>query len=279
MIRELFHHEYLTTRKALATIAGWIFLVGVASLVPVAIPVPFVENVGFLLAILSFASLAPVLFGYLVYNYWQTMYGRRGYFTMTLPVRGRAIFAVKTIYALLTVVLGCAVSVLGVWLFTVALDLGQRVSLGTVWSSLISAITEEMGNAVAPLLLIIAAQVVFYVVSILAMMSVSAQARFQHLGIGAPVIGGILLYLAYYLTSLLAMMFIPLGVVLVGPDAGSIVAQGMWQELLDLMSGSAAQADSIPEVLGMGMLISVAVTTALMVWWGVRSIERKTSLR
>ena len=73
MMRQLFQHEYLTTRKALATIAGWILLVGVVSLVPVAIPVPFVENVGFLLAILSVVLLAPALFAYLVYNYWQTM--------------------------------------------------------------------------------------------------------------------------------------------------------------------------------------------------------------
>lgn len=278
MMSKLVHHEFLTTRKALGTITGWLLLVGVVSLVPVAIPVPYVNNVGFLLAIVSFAGIAPVLLAYLIYNYWQTMYGRRGYFTMTLPVRGRVIYWAKALYALIVAALGAVATVIGAWLLTVAMDLGARISLGTMWSRLWHNVLGSFGDAAWPILLIVLVQVVAYIFAIPAMMSVSAQARFNHLGVGAPIIGGVLLYLTVQLTSLLAMMFFPLGIVLVGPDSGSIVAQGMWAQVVELAQNPGPHSD-MPHILGLGMLVSAAIVTVTVVWWGIRSIEQRTSLR
>ncbi len=62
MMSKLLQQEYLTTRKALAAMTGWLLLVGVVSLVPVAIPMPYVNNVGFLLAIVSFSAIARQFF-------------------------------------------------------------------------------------------------------------------------------------------------------------------------------------------------------------------------
>ena len=278
MMSKLVHHEFLTTRKALGTITGWLLLVGVMSLVPVAIPLPYINNVGFLLTLVSFAGIAPVLLTYLIYHYWQTMYGRRGYFTMTLPVRGRAIYWAKSLYILIVVAMGIAVTVMGAWLLTIAMDIGARISLGTTWDQLGHSLLGAFGDAAWPILLIVLVQVVAYIFAIPAMISVSAQARFNHLGVGAPIIGGVLLYLTIQLTSLLAMMFFPLGIVLVGPDSGSIVAQGMWAEVVELVQNPAAQSD-VPQILGLGMLVSAAIVTVIVVWWGIRSIERRTSLR
>ena len=278
MMSKLLQQEYLTTRKALAAMTGWLLLVGVVSLVPVAIPMPYVNNVGFLLAIVSFSAIAPVLLAYLIYTYWQTMYGRRGYFTMTLPVRGRVVYWAKAVYALIVTVLALAITVVGAWLLTVAMDIGARVSIGTMWGKLWHDVVGSFGDAAWPILLIVLVQVIAYILAIPAMMSISAQARFNHLGVGAPVIGGVVLYLTQQVTALLAMMFLPFGMVLVGSDSGSIVAQGMWSEILELVQNPAAQSD-MPQILGLGMLVSATVVTAAVVWWGIRSIEQRTSLR
>lgn len=278
MMSKLLQQEYLTTRKALATITGWLLLVGVVSLIPVAIPVPYVSNVCFLLAMVSFAGIAPVLLAYLIYTYWQTMYGRRGYFTMTLPVRGRVIYWAKTVYTLVVVALGAVATAVGAWLLTASMDIGARVSIGTMWGQLWHEVVGSFGDAAWSIVLIVLVQAMAYILAIPAMTSVSAQARFNHLGVGAPVIGGVLLYLTIQVTSLLAMMFLPVGMVLVGPESGHIVAQGMWAEIIEMVQNPAAQSD-VPQILGLGMLVSATVITVTVVWWGVRSIERRTSLR
>lgn len=278
MMSKLVQHEFLTTRKALVTITSWLLLVGIVSLIPVAIPVPYVNNMGFLLALVSFAGIAPVLFAYLVYNYWQTMCGRRGYFTMTLPVRGRMMYWAKVAYALIVMVFALAVTMAGAWLLTAAMDIGARISIGAMWGRFWDSVVGSFGDIAWPLLLIILVQVLAYILAIPAMISISAQARFNHLGVGAPIIGGVLLYLTQQVTALLAMMFFPFGMVLVGPDSGSIVAKGMWAEVVELVQNPAAQSD-IPQVLGLGMLVSTTIITVTVVWWGIRSIERRTSLR
>ncbi|MGO1591430.1 MAG: hypothetical protein ACTH1Z_02925 [Ancrocorticia sp.] len=279
MIATLFHHEFLTTRRALLSITAWFFVVGVIALVPVAIPIPFVDLAGNLIALACFILLVPVLMGYLVYNYWQTMYGRRGYFTMTLPMRGRAIYWAKTCYAITVTLAGTLAAAAGLFVTSLAADIGGRSSLGTTIGQIWENVTGTYGNAVGALVLLVGVQVLCLLLTVPAMMSISAQARFNRLGIGAPVIGAIVLYLTYQVSSLIAMMFVPLGLRMQGPQAGTFVAEGMWPEVSELMSTPASSADSMPEILGLGMLFSVAVLTVWIVWWGIRSIERRTSLR
>ena len=271
--------EFLTTRKPLLAIVGWIFLIGVLGLVPVAIPIPYANQLGQFIALACFALLVPILLVYLAFNYWQTMYGRRGYFTMTLPVRGRVIYWAKVCYALVIAVVGLAASLLGFVMGTVAVDLGNRRSVGTSLGEVWGSITSLYGAAVWALILIVLVQGLFFIMAVPAMFSIAAQARFNHLGVAAPVIGGVLLYLTYQVTSLAAMMFVPFGLVIEGPDAGSLVAEGMWAEIMDIVRNPQADPGAMPEILGLGMLLSAAALTIWIVWWGVRSLERRTSLR
>lgn len=279
MMSKLVYQEFLITRKPLVAITGWLFLIGVVGLIPVAIPIPYADQLGHFVALACFVLLVPALLAFLAYSYWQTMYGRRGYFTMTLPVRGRAIYWAKACYALVVEVLGVIAALIGFVLATIAIDLGTRQGLGTSLGGIWDSVASLYGTAIWPLVLIVVLQGVFLVLVVPAVVSISAQARYNHLGVGAPVIGGVLVYLAYQVSSLVAMMFAPVGIVLQGPDAGSLVAQGMWREIVDIVRNPNVDSGTMPHVLGLGMVFSAAALTVWLVWWGIRSIERRTSLR
>ena len=62
------------------------------------------------------------------------------------------------------------------------------------------------------------------------------------------------------------------------PSAQKIKKDGCKAPSLELVQNPAAQSD-MPQILGLGMLVSATVVTAAVVWWGIRSIEQRTSLR
>ncbi|MDN6487477.1 MAG: hypothetical protein L0K34_08355, partial [Ancrocorticia sp.] len=62
-----------------------------------------------------------------------------------------------------------------------------------------------------------------------------------------------------------------------GPNAGKLVAEGMWDSVVKAVPAQAEEA--MPDVLGLGMLITATLLTVWLVWWGISSIERRTSLR
>lgn len=279
MIGKLLVQEFITTRKALGAIGGWLFLIGLVGLVPVAIPIPYVSQLGNLMAILCFGLLVPVLLGYLAYSYWQTMYGRRGYFTMTIPVRGRVIYWTKVCHALLVSAVGLVISFIGLVIGTLATDVGARRALGSSFAAMWDSATSLYGHATLPLVIVVVAQATCFIMTIPAVMSITAQARYNHLGVGAPVIGGVMLYVVYQLSSLAGMLFIPFGMVLTGERTGQLVAQGMFPEILEMVRNPNADPGAVPQVLGLGMVLTSAALTVWLVWWGIRAIERRTSLR
>ena len=65
------------------------------------------------------------------------MYGRRGYLTMALPVRGRALYLAKALYALLVGLAVTAAVVAGIvaWVLVSALAMGADVA--TAWSRIV----------------------------------------------------------------------------------------------------------------------------------------------
>lgn len=277
MMRHLIYQEFVSTRKPLAVIAGWLCLIGLLGLVPVVVPVPYVDQMGYVVSLACFVLLTPGLLAYLAYSYWHTMYGRLGYFTMSIPVRGRLLYWAKVTYACATAAVGLVLTAACLVLATFATDVGSRESIGTSLGRAWDSITSMYGAAGLPLFLIVIAQFVLMVLCLPAVMSISAQARYNHLGVGAAVIGAVLLYVAYQASSLAAMLFIPFGITFEGPNTGKLVAQGMWSEIVEIVGDPSG--NTMPQVLGLGMLISAGLLTIWVVWWGIRSLERRTSLR
>lgn len=274
MMTKLLRHEFRSTWRTLGSVVGTMLLVALVSLAAALARLPIIGPLGQGLGATLMVVLVPVVLLLLAVNYWETMYGQQGYFTMSLPVRGRLLFAAKTLHALLAGLATTVIALAGGLLCLVAKSRLDRVPVGEalegVWDQFRALPSASLWLALVGVLIWLVT-VVMQVVSVL---SISAEGRFNHLGAGAPMIGLVVLYLANQLVSLAAMLWIPVGVVLQGPDAGSLVARGMWGGFVE-----AVRTGSDPDVIGLGSLVSGAVMAGLLAWRAVRSIERHTSLR
>lgn len=274
MIGKLFAHEVRSTRKTLLVTVGIMLLIAALAVGLGALKVPVLGVLGFVFGGILIASITPVVLVLLAENYWRTMYGREGYFTMTLPVQGRALFTAKVLYGVVATCIALALTGLALVGLTVVLSL-------MAGNAPLAGVNEIVSQAGAPMVwffvLMLLVQFAFAVVTGAAIMSIGAEGRFNHLGFGAPVLGYVLLYVVMQVLGLAAMLFLPFGIIMLGPDAGTIVAQGMLKDFLASIADPSG--NTAPQVLGLGIVPLSIVVAAFFAWWGARSVERHTSLR
>ncbi len=277
MIGTLIAQDFRATRKSLVAVVGIALLVVAVSLTVTALRVPVIGGIGLVVGIVAAVALTLVVLGLLVENYWRTMYGREGYFTMTIPVRGRTLFFAKVVYGLIVAIVGAALSALGLVAAAIAFALSQGLEPFDFLRTGLGMVEPWMAWFAAAALLL---QIVYLVVVGAGVMSVGAQARYNHLGFGAPLLGAVIVYLVMQVVTFAAIMVVPVGVVMVGPDAGAIVPRGMLDAFIAALGADAATANGQPpNVLGLGFVFTSAALIAVMAWWGARSVERHTSLR
>lgn len=274
MIGTLFGQEFRSTRRSFFTVLGIVFVVAVVGAGTGALKVPILGPLGYGIAIIAAAAFTAIVLAVLVEHYWRTMYGREGYFTMTLPVRGRALFTAKVLYGLVATYAAIAISAAMLFGISVIFSVSSgHGPLGFV-RDLFTDVSAPMVWFVIAIMLV---QLTFSVVTGAAIISIGAEARFNHLGFGAPVIGYIVLYFVMQVLALAAMLFVPLGIVLTGPDAGSVVSHGMLDDFVSSIRDTSGNTQ--PNVLGLGIVPLSVLVAALFAWWGGRSVERRTSLR
>lgn len=277
MIGTLIAQDFRATRKSLFAVVGVTLLVVAVSLTLTALRVPVVGGIGLVVGIIAAVAITLVVLGLLVENYWRTMYGQEGYFTMTIPVRGRTLFFAKVVYGLIVAIVGAALSALGLVAAAIAFALSQGLEPFDFLRTGLGMVEPWMAWFAAAALLL---QIVYLVVVGAGVMSVGAQARYNHLGFGAPLLGAVIVYLVMQVVTFAAIMFVPFGVVMVGPDAGSLVPRGMLDAFIAALGDDAATANGQPpSVLGLGFVFTSAALIVVMAWWGARSVERHTSLR
>ena len=127
-------------------------------------------------------------------DYWKTLYGQRGYFTMSLPASGAQIFWAKITRMALACLAALPFMVGGLVAMSATSAWTQGLSL--------SQYTAPIRSALAPfstsvLLALVAAQLFScfcWVVQCCAAMSIGAQGRFNHMGFAAPLIGFVGVY-------------------------------------------------------------------------------------
>lgn len=277
MIGTLIAQDFRATRKSLFAVIGIALLVIVLSLTLTALRVPVIGGIGLVVGIIAAVALSLVVLGLLVESYWRTMYGAEGYFTMTIPVRGRTLFLAKVLYGLMVSIAAAALSAAGLVAAAVAFALSQGLEPFDFLRTGLGMVEPWMAWFAAAALLL---QIIFLVVVGAGIMSVGAQGRYNHLGFGAPLLGAVIVYLVMQAVTFAAIMLIPVGIVMVGPDAGTLVARGMLPEFLAAVGGEPAAGNGAPsQVLGLGFVFTSAVLLAVMGWWGARSVESHTSLR
>lgn len=281
MIGTLFAQEFRTTRRTLCTAVGILVLCTVVALAAAALRIPILGTLGIGGSTIAAVAVLPLVLGILAASYWRTMYGRQGYFTMTLPVHGRDLFTAKVLYALAASVAALVVAAL----ILAGVGIAAALADGFGPFDIVRDVLVQLGTGIelvgvgvsvffAGALLL---QLVFIVVTGAALMSIGSEARFNHLGFGAPVIGAVITYFGMQVLGLAATLFIPLGIRVDGPDTGSFVAEGMLSGFVAAVSDPTGETQ--PGVLGVGIVLLSLVVTVLFAWRGARSVERRTSLR
>ena len=235
------------------------------------LPVPILGQSCATLAMITFGALPVLVLCYLGFAYWQTMYGRRGYFTFALPVRGRQIFAAKLthagIWTLACFVVVPAMLFLRAWL----LGLPGGGTAGDVLDTVRGLIEITGARFFWAGVAIMIFSTLCLVVECAAVMSIGARSRWNRLGFGAPVIGLVLLELVNQVLSVLSTFLVPVGVDLV---ERRIVHGDMATPLLE-----AIRTNGDPTVIGIGSMFMPFLLAVVLAVWAVDSIEHHTSLR
>ena len=203
-------------------------------------------------------------------DYWKTLYGQRGYFTMSLPISGKVIFWAKNTRIMIECLLALALAVVGILAVASAAAWSDGISLAEYTAGPRSVVA---GMPTSTVVLMIAAQLILAMswgVQGCAVMSIGAQGRFNHMGFGAPIIGFVLLYIVNQVLSTVGTFFLPLSVTTDGHFSTEI----MWTSYLATMG-----TEGHPNVIGIGSYVLVPLFALAMGLWASRSIEKHTSLR
>lgn len=203
-------------------------------------------------------------------DYWKTLYGQRGYFTMSLPVSGATIFWAKNTRIMIECLLALALAVGGIFAIASAAAWSDGISLAEYTAGPRSVVA---GMPTSTVVLMIAAQLILamsWVVQGCAVMSIGAEGRFNHLGFGAPIIGFVLVYIVNQVLATVGTFFVPLSVTTDGHFSTEI----MWTSYQATLG-----TDGQPNVIGIGSYILVPLFALAMGLWASRSIEKHTSLR
>ena len=198
-------------------------------------------------------------------DYWKTLYGQRGYFTMSLPISGKVIFWAKNTRIMMECLLALALAVGGILAVASAAAWSDGISLAEYTAGPRSVVA---GMPTFTVVLMIAVQVILWMSC--AAMTIGAEGRFNHMGFGAPIIGFVLLYIVNQVLSTVGTFFLPLSVTTDGHFSTEI----MWTSYRATLG-----TEGYPNVIGIGSYVLVPLFALAMGLWASRSIENHTSLR
>lgn len=271
MISTLFKYEIRGTRNLTGlTFAVCTLITGVGALLAV-IGWPVIGQLGTGLAFLGPIGLLYAVQIGLVIWYYRSSYGRSGYLTQSIPVKGSTIFWVKLVYAGLVSVgalLWSCVLAFVAWLGT-ATGNGRSAlepfeALGRVWPQIGAMVPAWMWLALVVFTLF--SQLTAFAPYFFAV-SVGSEARFARLGLGGPVL---VWFIAYTVIQLIVMaaFFLPVGIGLVDGRLGFTVSNFVG----DLARGVE------PQSMPFGYLpVMIAVMIGLM-WRTAVSWNKRVSL-
>ena len=203
-------------------------------------------------------------------DYWKTLYGQRGYFTMSLPISGKVVFWAKNIRIMIECLLALVLAVGGIIAVASAAAWSDGISLAEYTAGPRSLVAGVPTSTVVIMIVVQVLMALSWLVQGSAVMSIGAEGRFNHMGFGAPIIGFVLLYIVNQVLSTVGTFFLPLSVTTDGHFSTEI----MWTSYRATM-GTEGQ----PNVIGIGSYVLVPLFALILGLWASRSIEKHTSLR
>ncbi|WP_172192414.1 hypothetical protein [Actinomyces faecalis] len=259
---------YLQVLAVLAVAGIGAFAVGT---VPALMGAELLTTLTFTIVIVDFLVAVPIVVVSELIDYWQSMYGQRGYLTMSIPARGREVFGAKVVFSLAVTLVSIIFAALGV----AAVVIGSAWVRGVTVDSLISPLHEVI-DAVGTgffwgFVVFLVLQLLSWVVITEAVMSLGAQARWNRMGIAAPIIGVLLVYLINQVLMVVSIILVPVGLDLASHQ---IVSEGSLPSMVETW-GTGEDLS----VLGLGFLPVPLLLALVLAWRAVPAIERRTSLR
>ncbi len=270
----LLKHELLRTRDALALVGCLALLLAVAGTLLAATGVPLLATVGLVAGLIAVICLVPATQLMLTVTYWRSSYGRTGYLTQTLPVKGSRIYWAKMIWAWLVSLLAAALSV-GITLAAAPVVAGAT---GGQADALLSTLREGWArlNELAPgwgVAAAVAAMVMMVLIwptQYFFAASIGSQAPLNRMGVGGPVLVWIGLYLAVQVIVFASFAAIPLAVGMDGDRLGLV--------RFDLFAEMAAGTSSSADVMPIGFIPALVAVSVACIVWSARSWNRRVSL-
>ena len=203
-------------------------------------------------------------------DYWKTLYGQRGYFTMSLPISGKVVFWAKNIRIMIECLLALVLAVGGIIAVASAAAWSDGISLAEYTAGPRSLVAGVPTSTVVIMIVVQVLMALSWLVQGSAVMSIGAEGRFNHMGLGAPIIGFVLLYIVNQVLSTVGTFFLPLSVT----TDGHFSTEVMWTSYRATMG-----TEGYPNVIGIGSYVLVPLFALAMGLWASRSIEKHTSLR
>lgn len=264
MVGKLMKHEFLRTRSVLGLSAAATLLIVVAGY-GLSLFTPFVAGFPFFIGFIVSCAYVFAVQLYLAIDLYRSSFGRRGYFTHTLPIKGSTLLWTKFGYAML-VTLAAIVWTVVLLLITLAtadrlgfFTFGQlRVSLDLLIGSAPWLIWFVVLNIVG-LLVATLAQYYFCV-------TIGSEAWLNKTGGLGPVVVFVVFYFVYQIVGVLALLIPP----------SFLPGSSTW-------TWGPPMVDMINDPSSAGIPLSVFWVTylvsALLMWRAVKSVSKKLELR
>ncbi|SFS10189.1 hypothetical protein SAMN04487783_1372 [Agrococcus baldri] len=270
----LMKHEAIRTRGFLLVILGAAVALGAVGSLMAITGWPVLAVFGTVLGFIGAFGLVPAMLLASAVDYWRTSYGRVGYFTQTLPVRGSRIFWTKFAWASLMLLVGLVLTVV-LWLLVMVAS--AQSLFATTPTMLLGQVGDVLAAAyqAAPLLVAVGAPVIsivmygFNLVMLFAAASIGSERRLQRLGWGGPVLVWFVLYAIVQVVMFVAVLAIPFGL---GVDASGEFGVVPVDMLTAMLQNTSAN------VMPVGFLPAMALAIPLLLWRTVHSWNRRVSL-
>lgn len=214
-----------------------------------------------------------VVLVYTLYNYYQSLHGRRAYLTMTLPVKGRTLFGAHTLVN-----------------STIAL-IAHIIPTVAIVSLIISGVNRGGGNVTFGELLsdmayifpgwIWALWVIYIILGIVegtifyeSILTIGNRPFFANIGkIAGPIVAAIIIYVACQVVGLLLLLLLPGWI---GFSYSGDVVSTTWRWTTGITAIMNPVNDAAPVMALFAILVVVMVALA---WLCVDSLEKRVTLR
>lgn len=277
MITKIMKHDFLALRKPLGITVGLTLLTAILSAIAVSILRTPVGVTIFLLAFLGMLAAYLVYSIILLVHYYRSMYGKTGYFTMSIPARPTELFWAKSLFNLLALCLFTLVVFCGGLLLITSLFLED-----TTGAALKSFFTTKETWQVAFLLLMTLllssiSSVFFYQFIVTAGNRRPFLDRFGK--IGGPILVAVLVYVGMQIIGFL-LILLPGQLVFFAPDAPFISLD--WDGILFTIIGPIDPSESNPvkpPSISIWWLLGTGVLTVVAGYLTALFLKKGTSLR